>query len=63
MKEIFSKEYILTAAWFVLGSAIAVVAYAYSNFETRDHAKEVRDDLSKQMDRIETKLDRVIESK
>jgi hypothetical protein len=38
-----------------------LLTYAYANFETKDRAKEVRDNMDKRLERIEMKLDTAIE--
>lgn len=38
-------------------ACMALTAFAYQNFETKDDAKEKKSDIVQRLDRIETKLD------
>lgn len=40
----------------IVATAITIT-FAYGNFETKEHAKETRDHLAVQLERIENKLD------
>jgi hypothetical protein len=60
------KEPIKSEVWVGWVGAIAVAAitatfvavtFAYANFETKEHSKERVDELAKQLDRIESKVD------
>jgi hypothetical protein len=47
----------------VIGSGLAGVIWMYENFETKAHALEARDAVIQRLDRIESKVDRLIERK
>lgn len=47
-------------AWLV-GAATGVTVFAYSTFETKDAAKDRADSISARLDRIETKVDSLLE--
>jgi sensor domain CHASE-containing protein len=38
-------------------AALTMAAYAFTTFETKDHAKEVKDDLTKRLEKMDSKLD------
>lgn len=40
-----------------------LVTFVYANFETKDHAKESRDTMDKRLERMENKLDVLIENR
>jgi uncharacterized protein Yka (UPF0111/DUF47 family) len=41
-------------------ASITLTAFAYTNFETKDHSKEAQDNLVKRLDRIEEKIDQIL---
>lgn len=49
-------------AWLgaTVAAAVSMMVYAASTYETKEHSKEVRDSLERRLDRIESKLDRLI---
>lgn len=42
-------------------AAATLSAFAYTNFQTKENAKEFKDDIEKRLDRIENKLDKLLE--
>lgn len=40
-----------------------LVTFVYANFETKDHAKEQRDATDKRLERIEDKMDALLENR
>ena len=42
----------------VMASGAGIITYAFATFETKEH---IKDDVTKRLDRIEDKLDRLIE--
>lgn len=50
-------------AWIgaTVAAALTGLAFAYSTFETKDNAHEHMGTVEQRLDRLETKLDRVIE--
>lgn len=42
-------------------AAISMAAYAFATFDTKDHVIEVFIQVEKRLDRIEAKLDRILE--
>lgn len=42
-------------------AALTMAAYAFSTFETKEHAAENKGDIVHRLDQIDAKLDRVIE--
>lgn len=40
-------------------AALTMAAYAFTNFETKEHAKEVKSDIAERLQSIEKKIDRV----
>ena len=50
-------------AWFgatliaVIGAVSIVITFAYGQFETKDHSREVKEDMVIRLSRIESKLD------
>lgn len=58
----------IIAKWvlFVLGVMTAVfglAGYSFDKFETREHALEMRSGIERRLDRIEEKIDRLIQGK
>ncbi len=49
-------------AWLgaTVAAAVSMMVYAASTYETKEHSKEVRDGVERRLDRIESKLDRLI---
>jgi hypothetical protein len=46
--------------WIKIGAAVAaIITFAYSNFETRDHARELLEHII----RIEEKVDKILETR
>lgn len=41
---------------------VALTAYAYTTFETKEDAREKKGDIVQRLDRIETKLDQMIQN-
>jgi uncharacterized protein YoxC len=56
-------SYGLTVVVSVIMAAISVVAWCFSTFETITHSKETRDQLEKRLDKIEMKIDLLLERK
>jgi hypothetical protein len=50
-------------AWLgaTVAAAATIVAFAYSNFQTKDEARIYEGNSTQRLDRIETKVDRVLE--
>ena len=46
-----------------VAAAVSITVYAYNNFETKSQAVESKTDLVQRLDRIEGKVDRLLESK
>jgi hypothetical protein len=60
-----NRDELSTAQWISwMGATIVTIlgfaAFAYATFETKDHAIEVKGDTVQRLDRIESKLDFVI---
>lgn len=63
-KERITSSWLKFLAGAILGAMSAgagVVSYAYTTFETKSAAIEKKADITQRLDRIETKLDRVLE--
>lgn len=51
--------------YYIIGTGavlFGLVAYAFEKFELKDDAKEVKSDLTQRLDRIESKIDNLLES-
>ncbi len=52
-------------AWFgatlvaVIGAISIAITFAYAQFETKEHSKEIKADVVVRLDRIESKLDTI----
>lgn len=55
-----SEQWIAWLASTVIAAAF-LVSYAYSNFETKDQAKDKSSSFEKRLDRVEQKLDILID--
>ncbi len=61
--DLIKKETLL--AWFgaslvaAIGAVTIAITFAYAQFETKEHSKETKDTLIKQLDRMENKLDTI----
>lgn len=58
MPKIKAEQWI---AWILATAtaALTMAAYAFTTFETKDHSKEIKSDLSERLNRIDQKLDRI----
>jgi uncharacterized protein (DUF1501 family) len=58
MRKISVEQWI---GWIVATAtaALAMAAFAFDKFETQDHAREVKTDLTERLNRMEAKLDNI----
>lgn len=58
-KEIPAEQWI---GWILATAtaAMTMAAFAYATFETKDHAKEIKEDVATRLSRIENKLDQAL---
>lgn len=54
---------LLTTLTAAIATAVSVVTYAYENFETKVASRERFEQISVRLERIENKLDRLVERK
>lgn len=62
MNEISAAQWL---GW-IISTATAsagVVIFAFSQFETKQHARDKKDDIDKRLDRIENKIDFLLKEK
>lgn len=54
---------VIVVGWIsaTLVAAFTFTVFAYNEFETKEHAKETHASVVKQLDSIETKIDKVID--
>lgn len=67
MKEIpelssFGIGQVITWAVFIVGSICGTMVFAYSTFEQKTHTDEIKVDISNRLDRMEVKIDKILES-
>lgn len=60
MRNVKSEVWV---GWMVtlVAATFVAITFAYAQFETKEHSKEVRDGTDKRLERIENKLDALIE--
>mgnify|MGYP001499077487 CR=1 FL=1 len=44
-----------------VAAAVSITVFAFSNFETKERAVEVKSDLVQRLDRIEGKVDKILQ--
>ncbi len=47
----------------LVAATFVVITFAYASFETKEHAKETRDALDKRLERMEDKMDAMLEKR